>query len=435
MTKKFDVIVVGAGPAGSAAALTAAKDGASVALLERGMYPGAKNCSGAGLYDTEMLERVFPGFAQDAPIERYISRKMLGFITPNQLFSMAYQDDRKTDFPYAGYTVLRPQLDRYLAERAVQGGATLLTETVVTDVVEKNGRVQGVICNGNETLAGDVVIACDGVNSFLGKKMGMVKPFQPAKMSLGVKEVIRLPRSVLEDRFLLKGNEGVAFELVGSASQNVNGGGFLYTNKDSVSIGLVAQVEDLRNKGYRPYEMLEEFKQHPVIEPMLRGGVVQEYGAHLIPEGGFDCLAQLSRNGMLICGDAAGFVLVTGYLLLGINFAIESGALAGKTAAAAVRKGDCSAASLRAYEQKLTDCGMLETFRHFRKAPENAVNNPNLQNLYPEVICTLMRHLYDVGTKPIPKVSKVLLHSLQEENLKIGGLLKDVKKIGGALLW
>lgn len=435
MTKKFDVIVVGAGPAGSAAALTAAKGGASVALLERGLYPGAKNLSGAGLYDTEMLEKVFPGFEREAPIERYVSRKMLGFITPNQLFSVAYQDDKKTVPPYAGYTVLRPQLDRYLAERAVRGGATLLTETVVTDVLEENGQVRGVICNGEEVLAGDVVIACDGVNSFLGKKMGMVKPFQPSQMSLGVKEVIRLPRSVLEDRFLLKGNEGVAFELVGSASQNVNGGGFLYTNKDSISIGLVAQVADLREKGYRPYEMLEEFKQHPAIEPMLRGGVVQEYGAHLIPEGGFDCLAQLSRNGMLICGDAAGFVLVIGYLLLGINFAVESGALAGKTAAEAVQKGDFSAAFLRMYEQELANCGMLETFRHFRKAPENAINNANLQNRYPEVICTLMNQLYDVGNKPIPKVSKVVIHSLREENLKIGGLLKDVKKIGGALLW
>lgn len=435
MTKKFDVIVVGAGPAGSAAALTAAKNGARVALLERGLYPGAKNFSGAGLYDTEMVEKVFPGFAYEAPIERYISRKMLGFITPEQLFSVAYQDDKKAQAPYAGFTVLRPQLDKYLAARAVKEGVTLFNETVVTDVIKENGSVKGVVCNGSEKLMADVVIACDGVNSFIGKKLGMVKPFQPHQMSLGIKEVIRLPRNVIEDRFLLKGNEGVAFELVGSASKNVNGGGFIYTNKDTISIGLVAQVEDLENKGYKPYDMLEEFKRHPAIEPMLRGGVTQEYGGHLIPEGGYDCLAELSGAGVMLCGDAAGFVLVTGYLLLGINFAIESGALAGKVAADAVKAGDTSASFMKAYNKALEECGMLQTFKNFRKAPANAVNNTNLQNVYPEVLCTLMHNLYDVGNKPIPPVLKVATKTLKDENQKIGGLIKDVKKIGGALIW
>lgn len=435
MTSKFDVIVVGAGPAGSAAALTAAKNGANVLMLERGLYPGAKNLSGAGLYDTEMIERVFPGFYSEAPIERYVVRKMLGFITPDSLFSIAYQDDKKSEPPYAGYTVLRPQLDKYLAEKAVAAGVTLLTETLVTDVIEENGKVVGVICNGNEKISADVVIACDGVNSFIGKKLGMVKPFVPEQMSLGVKEVIRLPKSVLEDRFLLKGNEGIAYELVGSCSKDVNGGGFIYTNKDSISIGLVMQVEDLKNKGYKPYDMLEEFKRHPAIEPMIRGGVVQEYGGHLIPEGGYNHLAELSKGGIMLCGDAAGFVLVTGYLLLGINFAIESGALAGEVAAKAVKNGDTSAAAMKSYDTALKECGMLDTFKHFRKAPENAVNNANLQNVYPEFICTLLHNLYDVGNKPIPKVMKVATKALKDEDLKIGSLVKDVKRIGGALIW
>ncbi len=435
MTKQFDVIVVGAGPAGAAAALTAAQGGARVALLERGLYPGAKNASGAGLYDTKMLERVIPGFHKEAPIQRYVTRKMLGFITPEQMMSISYQDERKSQAPYSGYTVLRPELDRYLAQKAVDAGATLLTETVATDVIQENHQVTGVICNGTEKLAAQVVIACDGVNSFLAKKLGMQKPFQPEQMSLGMKEVIRLPKAVIEERFQLKGDEGVAFELVGSASRNVNGGGFLYTNRDSLSIGIVAQLESLQRTGHKPYDMLEEFKGHPAIAPMLKGGVVQEYAAHLIPEGGYDCFSKFSGNGVLVAGDAAGLVLVTGYLLLGINFAIESGGLAGQIAVKALKKNDCSAESLKLYDVGLKNIGILDTFKRFRKAPANAVNNYNLQNVYPDLICSIMHNLYDVENKPLQKVLPMVMHTLKEEELSKGKLVKDVAKIGGALLW
>ena len=143
----------------------------------------------------------------------------------------------------------------------------------------------------------------------------------------------------------------------------------------------------------------------------------------------------LNFSRRLLCGDAAGFVLVTGYLLLGINFAIESGALAGKVAADAVKAGDTSASFMKAYNKALEECGMLQTFKNFRKAPANAVNNTNLQNVYPEVLCTLMHNLYDVGNKPIPPVLKVATKTFKDENQKIGGLIKDVKKIGGALIW
>ena len=435
MNRDFDVIVVGAGPAGSAAAKVAAEGGAKVALLERGLYPGSKNLSGAGLYDTEMLERLYPNFHIEAPIERYVTRKMLGFITPDQLMSISYQDDRKAAAPYTGYTVLRPQLDSWLAKKAVEAGAQLFNQSVVTDVIKENGAVKGVIVNDNEKLYAPVVIAADGVNSFLAKSAGMQKEFKTHQMSLGVKEVISLPRKTIEDRFQLKGNEGVAFELVGSVSGLANGGGFIYTHKDCISMGLVAQLETLQEHKHTPYELMDAFKKHPAIAPMIEGGVTREYGGHLIPEGGYNAFSKLSDAGIMVTGDAAGMVLVTGYLLLGINYAIESGALAAKNALAALAMNDFSKTAMAGYDKLLEEAGVLTTFKRFRKAPANAVNNVHLQNNYADLICDVMHNLYDVGTKPIPKVLPMAIKTFKQSDLSVGDLAKDVLKIGGALLW
>ncbi len=429
------MIVVGAGPAGSAAAMVTAQGGAKVALLERGLYAGSKNLSGAGLYDTAMLERLYPNFHVEAPIERYVTRKMLGFITPDQLMSISYQDDKKALAPYEGYTVLRPQLDMWLAEKAVKAGAYLFTQSVVTDVIKENGAVKGVIVNDNEKLYAPVVIAADGVNSFLAKAAGMQKEFHPHQMSLGVKEVISLSRQTIEERFQLKGNEGVAFELVGSVSGFANGGGFIYTHKDCISIGLVAQLSSLQASGHTPYQLMDDFKQHPAIVPMIAGGVTREYGGHLIPEGGYDCFSKLSDAGIMVTGDAAGMVLVTGYLLLGINYAIESGALAAQNALNALAANDFSKASMAGYNKLLNESGILPTFKKFRKAPVNVVNNVHLQNNYADLICNIMHNLYDVGNKPIPKVLPMAKGVLKESELSMGDVVKDVMKIGGALLW
>src|SRR2546427_210101 len=329
----FNAIVVGAGPAGSSAALALARAGLSVALIERGEYPGAKNVSGAALYAPELLADLLPNYWEEAPVERYLVRRVITFLSQEASLAIDFRTDRYAKPPYNGFTLLRPKFDRWLASKAEEAGALLITSTVVDDLLYKDKQVIGVCCRREEgDLYAPIVIAADGANAFLAKKAGLQHEFRADEMTLGVKEVLRLDAHTLEERFNLNGDEGMTNEYVGYASGDVKGGGFLYTNRDTLSIGVVVQIASLAEKKVRAYDLLDQFKQHPAIAPLVRDGVTLEYSAHMIPEGGWSMLPKLSRAGMMVVGDAAGFVFATGLFLEGMNFAIASGLAAAATA-------------------------------------------------------------------------------------------------------
>jgi electron transfer flavoprotein-quinone oxidoreductase len=432
--RKFDAIVVGAGPAGSVAALKLARAGLKVALLERGEYPGAKNCSGAAIYGIDFMESLIPGFSEQAPLERCISRKILGFMTETKSLLIDFKNDQAASAPFNGFSVLRPKFDHWLAEQAKEAGAVLICGTTATGLIREKDHIVGVRTDRAEgDLYADVVIAADGVNSFLAKEAGLQREFHPHEISVGVKEVIELKREVLEDRFQLNGNEGIAMETVGAITGKVNGGGFLYTNRDSISIGVVCQISTLTEYRAKPYELLELFKNHPSILPLVRNGITREYSAHMVPEGGWKMFPKLFAPGMLVAGDAAGFVLVTGYLLLGINFAMMSGAAAADTVLEAKEKDDYTNGTLANYEKYLNKYHVLPTFKKFRRTPE-FVTNPNIQNIYPEFVCSFMESLYQVTDGPIPKLGKLGWSEFKKSELTIGKVVKDIVQIGRTLV-
>src|SRR5512132_1373749 len=283
----FDVIVVGAGPAGSAAALITARAGLKVLLIERGEYPGAKNVSGAAFYGSAVMHKLIPNWWEQAPVERYVSRRDLVLVSPTTAVSIDFRSAAPSfaEPPYNAFTILRPKFDRWFAAQAEAAGAFLLTSTVVDDVIKERGRVVGVKVRREQgEVRGDVVIACDGVMSWLARKAGMQREFHPHEMSLGVKEVLGLDEAVIRERFHLSGNEGMVLEYVGAVTEDVHGGAFLYTNRNSLSLGVIAQVSSLVETKKRPYDLLEVFKAHPAVAPLVRGGKLREYSAHLIPE-------------------------------------------------------------------------------------------------------------------------------------------------------
>src|SRR5438270_12233272 len=345
--QQFDALIVGAGPAGSSSALALARAGLRVALVERGEYAGAKNVSGAALYAPGLLADLLPNYWEEAPVERYLTRRVVTFLGQESALAIDFRTNHFAQPPYNGFTLLRPKFDRWLAGKAEAAGALLITSTVVDDLLYEGKQVVGVRCRREDgELYAPVVIAADGANSFLAKKAGLQHEFHADEMTLGVKEVLRLDAHTIEERFNLNGDEGMTNEYVGYASGDVKGGGFLYTNRDTLYIGVVTQIASLAEKRVRAYDLLDQFKGHPAIAPLVREGVTLEYSAHMIPEGGWAMLPQLSRGGLLVVGDAAGFVFAAGLFFEGMNFAIASGLAAAATVQEAHKEHDFSHISI-----------------------------------------------------------------------------------------
>jgi electron transfer flavoprotein-quinone oxidoreductase len=432
----YEVVVVGAGPAGSAAALVAARAGRRVLLLERGEQAGTKNVSGAAFYAPQVLESLLPEFWRTAPVERRLARRVISFTSPGAALAV---DFRSTDWGGAagnGFTILRPRFDRWLADQAVAAGATLLTETVVDDLLrDAAGRVTGVRVRRPEgEIEAAVVVAADGVGSLLARLAGLRRELRPDEVALGAKEVIALDRQVLEDRFALTGDEGATVEYVGSVTGDVRGGAFLYTNRESLSLGVIVQLASLAERRARAYELLEVFKAHPAVAPLVRGGRLVEYSAHLVPEAGWSALPRLCGDGILVAGDAAGLCFATGLSLEGINSAIASGAAAGETAAEAVAAGRVDAAALGAYRRRLERGFVLRNLRRFRRAPAFAMSD-RLQRVYPGVMTGLAERALVAQGLPRRKLLGLARDELRRAGVPAWRLARDLWSAGRAFGW
>jgi electron transfer flavoprotein-quinone oxidoreductase len=424
MSKSYQAIVIGAGPAGSSAALTMARAGLDVALVERGSFPGEKNMFGGVLHRLPALEKIFPDFWDRAPLERHIVKKGVTFMTGDSSFSTTIEAGNFDRPPYNGYTIFRPSFDRWLAEEAVKAGATLITSATVDDLVRKDGRIAGVTIVGRSgQLNAPVVVAADGVLSFTAQKAGLRRPtFDPAQMAVGVKALIDMPREIIDERFGLARDQGFANEFVG-CTEGVRGGGFLYTNYDSLSIGLVFHLASLRTSGKTPYDLLNAFMEQPQVAKMLTGGKLQEYSAHLIPEGGYDMIPELVGDGILVAGDAAAFCNATGLNLEGINLASQSGVIAGEAVIAAHQNNDFSKRGLSVYKKLLKESYVIKDLKLFRKAPHMLHNNRIYQE-YPELMCDFMENIYRINGTPKNNVTKLFLKSAMKK-VGLANLLAD----------
>src|ERR1035437_3856715 len=198
-TPVFDAVVVGAGPAGSATALALARAGRSVVLVERGPFPGSKNVYGGGGYGRG-LDEVVPGWWNEVPVERWVVRRSTMMMTGSQSLAVDYRSAAWGEAPYNGMTTVRSRFDNWLATKAVEAGAQLVTSTVATGLLrDAQGRIIGVRTDRDQgELRAKVVVACDGVNSFLAKEAGLMAPAAASHHTLGVKEVLALPGHVID---------------------------------------------------------------------------------------------------------------------------------------------------------------------------------------------------------------------------------------------
>lgn len=424
---QVDLIVVGAGLAGSAAAYVAAQAGLETLLIERGNFAGAKNMTGGRLY-AHSLEHLIPGFAEEAPVERCVTREKVSFLTETDAVTMEYASPEAENPAARSYTVLRSKFDQWLSNKAEEAGAQLVPGVRVDELIVRDGKVCGVRA-GDDALEAKAVILADGVNSLLGAQLGMVNKVNPHTCAVGVKEVLEFSRQQMEDRFGCTGNNGLSWLFAGMPSAGFMGGGFLYTNQTSVSLGVVFGLHSMAEVNKSVPQMLEDFKQHPAVAPLVAGGTLIEYSGHVVPEGGYAMVPELVRDGVLIAGDAAGLCLNVGYTVRGMDLAIASGEAAAKAVIAANAKDDFSAASLKNYTRLLEDSFVFKDMQLYKKLP-GALDNNRIFTDYPKMAAGLMADMFTVNGPSAPLRKKLWGHA---KNVGLLHLMKDGVKILGAI--
>lgn len=392
-----DVIVVGGGVAGCVAAYRLATAGRSVILIERGSEPGTKNLSG-GVFYCRVMEQVFPGFVDLAPVERRITRNCLTFLNPTSSVAVDYWDQRLAA-PVNAVTVLRARLDPWLAQQCEEAGVMVMPGVAVEELLLDGDRVVGVRA-GEDELHARIVIAADGVNSFLAQAAGIRAKEPPSHLAVGVKSVIGLPRAVLEDRFRLTGDEGAAIAVVGDCTQGVAGGGFVYTNAASVSVGVVLRLDDLVAKRLTSSDVHDHFLTHPAIAPLLEGGDLLEYGCHLTIEDGPAMVRHdLTRPGLMIIGDAAGFTLNTGFTVRGMDLAAGSALAAATAADQALTADDTSQSAMDAYPRELARTFVGADMATYARAPR-FLENPLMYDGVGLLLADVLHGVFDLDTTP-----------------------------------
>lgn len=360
MSEKYEAVVVGAGPAGSAAALELARNGVQVLVLDRGAQPGSKNVTGGLLYgqtDTPYnLDYLLPDFANAPGVERSVRKAFMHTMAGDKVktLDLTRLHEHRTKW---AYSVLRAPFDRWLAQQAHaearkhSGG--LLSGITATGPLVKDGAIVGVETAELDPIRADVVIAADGATSEMARKAGLWA-WQPAsKWFQGAKVVLKSTAHDIDAHFQVKGSEGAAHLFAGDVFGGVRGGGFLYTNKDTLSVGTVFHLDSLEKAKTPPHELLDKLLTHPLLQEMTGGRLDElEYSAKLIPDGKKAELAKPWKDRMLVAGDAAGQMWASGPIIKGMNLGITAGILAAQAYVEAKQDGKPHQAGPR-YEAKV----------------------------------------------------------------------------------
>ncbi len=413
---KIDVVIVGAGLSGLACAYKLAEKDMQVIVVERGDFPGSKNVSGGRLY-TMPIREMIGDMLEGAPFERKIVRERWSLLGDGNSIGIDLTSERFRKEEHS-FSILRATFDRWLADRLMEKGVFVIPKYRVDDLLWEDGKVAGVKA-GQEEIPAHVVVAADGVLSFIGEKAGLKPKMAARNYAVGIKEIIELPEEKINDRFNVEPGEGVAHLFLGDVTKGLFGGGFLYTNRESVSLGVVVGIKALMesNQNLEAHTLMDMFKERYELRTLIGDGRLSEYSAHVIPEGGYGGISKLYGNGIILTGDAAGFALNMGVTVRGMEFAIASGIVAAETIIQAKEVDDFSEKSLARYEARLKETFVMKDLQTCKDMPE-FLDNESFFAFYPKCFPDLVEKVMWFDQGPKTRLGKTLW-----DNLKSSGML------------
>jgi electron transfer flavoprotein-quinone oxidoreductase len=284
----FDVAIIGGGSAGLAALRQLSNLGKQAVLIEAGKTVGSKNISGGILYSKKPkngkvynVEDVYgKDFLSNAPLERLITKYILHSTSKDKIFSIDLTRAHEYQANF-GYSVLLNKLNSWFAkeaeESAEQQGGGIISGVHVQSLSWQQQQQQNdkVIVKTNELEEFEVkaIIAADGVNSEIAELTGARHKFGPDELYQGVKVVVKLPEEIIEQRFQVGSNEGVAHLFAGDITMNNIGGGFVYTNRDTLSIGVVYHYDSLLEDPTEPYALVNTLLNNPLVREYIKDEV------------------------------------------------------------------------------------------------------------------------------------------------------------------
>jgi electron-transferring-flavoprotein dehydrogenase len=358
---EVDVLVVGGGPAGLAAAyrLRDSNKELSVAVLEKGKEIGAHIISGA-VMDPRGIAELMPDWKErGAPVESSVDEDHVLFLTKNRKFELPIVPPPLQN--HGNHIISLNKFTRWFGQQVEQSGADIFAGFSGAELLIEGDSLVG-IRTGDKgidkaakpksnfepgiDIRAKITILAEGSRGSLTKQLlhrfNLNRDRNPQVFAVGVKEVWDVPAN--------KAKNGRVIHTMGWPLRNEEfGGGFVYNMSEGrVSIGFVIGLDYLDPR-LDSHERFQEFKTHPYIRSLIEGGTLYSYGAKTIPEGGYWALPQYYFNGGMIVGDAAGFL--NGMRLKGIHLAFKTGQLAADAALEALKAGDYSAGRLKRFEE------------------------------------------------------------------------------------
>ncbi|MCF8108605.1 MAG: hypothetical protein K9J81_06400, partial [Desulfohalobiaceae bacterium] len=246
---------------------------------------------------------------------------------------------------------------------------------------------------------------------------------QPEQVALAVKEVIELSEETVNERFNVPPGDGVTIEILGGVTQGMNGVGALYTNAKTLSLVIGGNLQDFADLKLKPYELMESFKAHPMVKPLIRDGEPKEYMAHWLAEAGYEHLPKLCGDGFLIGGDS-GF-LFNALHREGSNMAMVSGEQAGRVILMAREAGDFSRKKLEDYPRRLEESFVLKDLKKYKRFPGFLQKHKELFTVVPDLSRLAGREMLTVDGVP-KKAKQKAIWKVIKKQLSLMGLIRLV---------